>query len=214
MTTTISLAETIMERLQTEASISIGASWEEYWELLAEMEDQPYVLEYHDHEIHATMSQASDNHETIIANIASILRAIFYNLPEFRLMGSSKVVYIEECDKAVNPDALVVKGASNLMPRKGKATALTNPYLVVEVHADSTEDDDMKKKLPCYKKCGSVQQIVYIDQHSPAVSVYTKQGDAYHWLNEDADALHKTIQIAETDVLLAEIYHKVAFAKA
>lgn len=210
MTTISTLSETIVERLQKERKIQIPASWEEYWELVEEMEDQPYVLEYYDYEIHAKMSQVSDNHETLVANLIRILGNIFYSDPEFRVMGSSKVVYIQECDKAVNPDALVVKGASELMPRKKKATALTNPYIIVEVLSDSTEDEDMASKLPCYKKLASVHQIVYIDQHKPSISVYTKQSDAYHWLNEDADDLKQTIQINGTAVLLGEIYHKVA----
>ena len=214
MPTIATLSETIMERLQVEDCISIPASLDEYWTLLEEFEGAPYQLEYANQEIKAVMSQASDSHETIVANMASILRAIYYHLADYRVMGSSKVVYIAACDLAVNPDVLIVKGLSELMPRKKKATALTNPYLIVEIHSDSTEKFDTNKKLACYKKLPSVQQIIYIDQHQPAVSVYTKQQDAYHWLNEDADSMEKTVQISNTNVFLREIYHKVVFGEA
>ena len=214
MPTVATLSETIIERLQSEDFINIPASLDEYWALLEEFEDQSYNLAYANQEIQATMSQASDSHETIVANMASILRTAYYHLADYRVMGSSKVVYIAACDLAVNPDVLIVKGLSELIPRKKKATALTNPYLIVEIHSDSTEKFDTNKKLACYKKLPSVQQIIYIDQHKPAISMYTKQEDAHHWLNEDADAMDRSIRINNTDVFLKEIYHKVVFGEA
>ena len=66
-------------------------------------------------------------------------------------MGSAKTVYVPDCEMAFNPDALVMKGESLLFPRKRKVAGIINPYILVEIHSDSTEEFDMKKKLPCYK---------------------------------------------------------------
>jgi hypothetical protein len=41
-----SLAESIVERLEEERVIFIPASLEEYWNVLEEMADEPYTLEY------------------------------------------------------------------------------------------------------------------------------------------------------------------------
>jgi hypothetical protein len=41
-----SLSESIVERLEEERVIFIPASLEEYWDVLEEMADEPYILEY------------------------------------------------------------------------------------------------------------------------------------------------------------------------
>jgi hypothetical protein len=60
-------------------------------------------------------------------------------------MGSAKTVYVPDCEMAFNPDALVMKGESLLFPRKRKVAGIINPYILVEIHSDSTEEFDMKK---------------------------------------------------------------------
>jgi Uma2 family endonuclease len=204
-----SLSESIMERLEEERVIFIPASLEEYWDVLEEMADEPYTLEYINGEIKAKMSQASDNHETIVANILAILRNIYLDKEEYKAMGSAKTVYVPDCGMAFNPDALVMKGESILFPRKRKVAGITNPYILVEVHSDSTEEFDMKKKLPCYKKLDSIHQIIYIEQNTPYITIYTKNQDNQHWFNDDFDDLNGTVRIDGMDILMKEIYHKV-----
>lgn len=46
------------------------------------------------------------------------------------------------------------------------------------------------------------------------VSVYTKQLDMYHWLNEDFDQLDMDVRIGDFTIPMQDIYHKVAFASA
>ncbi len=208
-----SLSESIVERLEEERVISIPASLEEYWHVLEEMENEPYTLEYINGEIKAKMSQASDNHETIVANILAILRNIYLEKEEYKAMGSAKTIYVPDCEMAFNPDALVTKGESLLFPKKRKVAGIMNPYILVEIHSDSTEEFDMKKKLPCYKKLDSIHQIIYIEQNKPYITIYTKNQSIQHWFNDDSDDINGTIKIDGVDVLMKDVYHKVIMTK-
>ena len=208
-----SLSESIVERLEEERVISIPASLEEYWDVLEEMENEPYTLEYINGEIKAKMSQASDNHETIVANILAILRNIYLEKEEYKAMGSAKTIYVPDCEMAFNPDALVMKGESLLFPRKRKVAGIINPYILVEIHSDSTEEFDMKKKLPCYKKLDSIHQIIYIEQNKPYITIYTKNQSNQHWFNDDSDDINGMIKIDGVDILMKDIYHKVIMIK-
>jgi Uma2 family endonuclease len=207
-----SLSESIVERLEEERVISIPASLEEYWDVLEEMADEPYTLEYINGEIRAKMSQASDNHETIVANILAILRTIYFEKEEFKAMGSAKTIYVPDCEMAFNPDALVMKGQSLLFPRKRRVAGIINPYILVEIHSDSTEEFDMKKKLPRYKKLDSIHQIIYIEQNKPYITIYTKNQSIQHWFNDDFDDINGMVKIDGVNVLMKDIYHKVILA--
>lgn len=213
MVVTMSLAEQINQRLQQEPVVFIDASPEEYWAVLDELGEEPFPLEYDieyiNGQIRAQIGIASDQHETIVANIIGILRSVLYDLPHIRVMGSNKVVYVPTCELAVKPDVLVVKGPSELFPRKGRESGIINPYIVVEVHSDSTYREDMHVKLRCYKQLDSVQHIIYVEQDVPFVSIYTKQQDKNHWLNEDFDSLDMLIKLADVEFSVQDVYHKV-----
>jgi Uma2 family endonuclease len=206
-----SLSESIMERVEEERVIFIPASLEEYWDVFEEMTDEPYTLEYINGEIKAKSNQESDKHEVIVSNIGAILRSIYLEKEEYKAMGSAKTIYVPDCEMALNPDALVMKGESLLFPRKRKVAGIINPYILVEIHSDSTEEFDMKKKLPCYKKLESIHQIIYIEQSSPYITIYTKNQDNQHWFNDDFDDLDGTVKIDGVDISMKEIYHKVIF---
>jgi Uma2 family endonuclease len=214
MVVTAPLAEQITERLKQEEVVWIAASLDEYWAVLNELSEEPfpvkYDIEYINGQIRVKMSQASDSHETIVLNIGAALRTVFYNNPDIRVMGSNKLVYVPSCSLSVNPDVLVMKGESQLFPLPKRAAGITNPYLLIEVLSDSTERNDMFTKLRCYKQLDSVQHIIYIDQHLPNVSVYTRQQDAHHWLNEDYDTLDMAVSIGDFTIPMQDIYHKVA----
>ena len=217
MVETTSLAEQLKERLQQEPIVFIDASPDEYWTVLDELGDESlpmeYDIEYIDGQIRAQIGIVSDRHETIVANVVGVLRASFYDAPDIRVMGSNKLVYVSPCELAVKPDVLIMKGESQLFPRKGQESGITNPYLVVEVHSDSTRQEDGGIKLRCYKQLESVQYIVYIEQYIPFVSVYTKQQDSLHWLNEDYNSLDMSIRLNEVTVSMKDVYHKVVFSE-
>ncbi|CAN5656894.1 hypothetical protein BH09BAC4_BH09BAC4_14990 [soil metagenome] len=213
MVVTAPLAEQITERLKNEEVVFITASLDEYWNVLDELGKEPfpveYDIEYINGQIRAQIGMASDRHETIVANVISTLRAVFYDLPNTRVMGSNKLVYVPACELAVKPDVLVMSAESQLLPPKGQESGITNPYLLVEVHSDSTYREDMHVKLRCYKQLESVQYIIYIEQGVHFVSIYTKQQDSRHWLNEDYDTLDMAVSIGEFTISMKDIYHKV-----
>ncbi|GAB4035072.1 Uma2 family endonuclease [Spirosoma gilvum] len=218
MVATASLVTQINERLKQEPEIFISATLDEYWTLLDELRDESlpldYDIEYINGQIRARIGMASDRHETIVANTISVLRSIFYDMPDVRVMGSNKLVFVSDCELAVKPDVLVMKGESQLILRQGQEAGITNPYLLVEVHSDSTYRQDLSTKLRCYKQLESVQYIVYIDQRVHFVSVYTKQQDSRHWLNEDYDSLDMTVSLGDFAIPMKDIYHKVAIDSA
>lgn len=226
MVGTATIADQIRARLQPkpgqpepfEQAVWIDASEEEYWEAVAELADESsfpeYDVEYIHHQIHAKVSQASDNHETIVLNIGAALRQLFYDQPDMRVMGSNKLIYVPACQLAVNPDVLVMKGPSEVLPRPGKAAGIINPYMLIEVHSDSTERNDLFVKFDCYKKLDSLHQIIYVSQHKAQVSVFTKNGDTHHWINDDYDQLEAVIDLGTGNLPVADIYHKITFGSA
>ena len=213
MVGTSSLTEQINQRLQQEPVVFIDASLEDYWAVLNDVGDEPFPLDYDIEYIHrqirAQIGMAGDQHETIVANMGAVLRAVFYDMPDIRVMGSNKVVYVPTCELAVKPDVLVMNGPSELFPRKSRESGIINPYIVVEVHSDSTYREDMHVKLRCYKQIESVQHIIYVEQGVPFVSVYTKQQDKNHWLNEDFDTLNTMVVLGEVQFKMLDVYHNV-----
>ncbi|SFE99647.1 hypothetical protein [Spirosoma endophyticum] len=107
MVVTAPLAEQITERLKNEEVVFITASLDEYWNVLDELGEEPfpveYDIEYLNGQIRAQIGMASDRHETIVANVISTLRAVFYDLPNTRIMGSNKLVYVPACELASSP---------------------------------------------------------------------------------------------------------------
>ena len=208
-----SLAEQLKERLQQEPVVFIDASLGEYWTVLDEFGEESfpmeYDIEYINGQIRAQIDMASDRHETIVLNIGAALRTAFYDVPDVRVMGSNKTVYVMPCELTVKPDVLVMKGESVLFPRRGQESGITNPHMVIEVHSDSARGEDVGTKLRCYKQLESVQYIICLEQHIPFVSVYTKQQDNRHWLNEDYDSMDVSIQLGDAAVPMRDIYHKV-----
>ena len=208
-----SLAEQLKERLKQEPIVFVDASLDEYWTVLDEFGEESfpmeYDIEYINGQIRAQSGMASDKHETIVANIIRVLGTTFYDMPDVRVMGSNKVVYVLPCELAVKPDILVMKGESNLFTRKGRESGIINPYMVIEVHSDSTRGEDIGTKLRCYKQLESVQYIIYVEQDIPFVSVFSKQQDNRHWLNEDYDRMDAAVQLGDIGVLMRDVYHKV-----
>jgi Uma2 family endonuclease len=218
MVATTSIAAQIIERLNHEPVVFISATLDEYWTVLNELGNESiplnYDIEYINGEIRAQIGMANDNHELIVTNISALLRSAYYQKSNIRVMGSNKLVYIPPCELAVKPDILVMREDSQLFPRKGQEAGITNPYLLVEVHSDSTYREDMHLKLRCYKQLESIQYIIYIEQETPFVSIYIKQQDSRHWLNDDYNTLDMAVQLDDFAIQMQDIYHKVAFDRA
>jgi Uma2 family endonuclease len=201
---------TLAERLELGPDVvRFPASWEEYLDLL---EVSEYPIEYANEEIIA-MSIASDPHESIVANILGVLFGIFKNSPGIQAKGSNRHIFIPEFEADYAPDAHVVKGVPILHALRKGLTANTNPHILFEVLSPSTRDTDWSEKLPRYKRIASAQQIIYIEQTRPFVTVFNRIADSNRWETEDFDRLEHVFQIEGQDVLLEDLYLKVIFGE-
>lgn len=193
---------TLKERLGMEELVRTPASWEEFYELVMDCE---YKVEYYQNEI-LSMGFASDTHELIVANIIRLLGNAYLKT-EHRVYGSSRLVYVADCQASFNPDVLVVGGQPEFYTYQ-KLQATTNPYLIVEVQSKSTQDYDLLEKLPCYKKMGSLKYVLFVSQSRPWASLYERIENSKQWLNTDFEDFAQEISIGDIKILLADIYEK------
>lgn len=224
MVATASLAETIAARLEARADaltnvhpkhwLRIPATLEEFFEVVEATEGQPFDLEFEDGIILARMSYATKPHEAVVANLVTALN-IFYREDEtIGVYGSARLVYVAGCNRAYNPDVVVVKEPEEYFARLGKPIALTNPTLLVEVHSNSTEGYDYAHKLMYYKQLPSVQHILYVSPLKPFVTVYSRTDEDQQWLNADYGKLEMEIALGDLKVPMRDVYRKVVFEES
>jgi Uma2 family endonuclease len=103
---------------------------------------------------------------------------------DYRVNGSDLKIRIEEFDKIVYADALVI--TEKAIYYNNRKDTITNPILIVEVLSDSTENFDRTSKFNYYRSLESFKEYVLVHQDRKRVSVYTKQADAT-WLLRDYD---------------------------
>jgi Uma2 family endonuclease len=208
MTVETKLPVTLKERLDMgPGTARIPATWEEYLDLLEECE---YQIEYDNQHI-ILMSIASNTHEKIVANILAMLTRIFEDDEEMLELGSNRHIFNPEFEADFAPDAHVVKGTPKEYTLRKGLTANLNPSIVFEVLSPSTRERDWNGKLPVYKKIPTVQQIIYIEQSRPYVSVFTRMDNAGRWENVDYDQLDQELPVEGRPVSLKDIYKKVKF---
>jgi Uma2 family endonuclease len=88
---------------------------------------------------------------------------------------------------------------------------LINPTLVIEILSDSTADYDRGDKLALYQSMDSVQQVMHVDQHSPAIDVHTRVGES--WTVTTVSGLDSAVTLESIGVTLnlRDIYRDVKF---
>ena len=105
--------------------------------------------EYHDGTIYA-MAGGSDNHTELLGNIFFELRsALKQKGKPCRAFNSEMKLHIEEFNKYLYPDAMVVCG--EVQKPNENTSGITNPLVIVEVLSDSTEAYDRGDKFFFYK---------------------------------------------------------------
>jgi len=206
------LPRSLDERMELEGIIRADASFEEY--LLFEEQCQ-YRVEYSNHQIVA-QNMPTDTHELIVMKTGWILNNLFYDQPNFRIYGSNLGIYIQTAGVHYKPDAVVLVEEPQFVFHKVKKRtfrSVANPYAVVEVFSDSTIHYDQTEKLPNYKLCPSLQYILYVHQHTPLVTVYTRTPKPNQWLSEDFTRLESAIPFADKEISLEKLYHQVVFSE-
>ncbi len=140
--------------------------------------------EYHNGII-VKMAGGTYNHGSLAVNASTLLNIfVEENDLDFRVNGSDLKIRIEEYNKIVYPDALVIsEGPIYFNDRKD---TITNPILIVEVLSNSTKNYDKTTKFEMYRTLASFKEYVLIHQDRKHVSVYSKQPDAT-WILRDYD---------------------------
>lgn len=167
---TLKLPDTVEEN----ELIRLSASWEDYVDALDEV-DPTWTVQFLDNEI--IMSQASDIHEELVSIMNWLLRNLFRNQPDYRVLSSNVKVVVPERSGDFNADVSVVRGPSEYALTPGSRlsnTRIKNPEIIVEILSKSTRKFDQTEKLTEYKLIPSLQHILFVDQYRPLVSVYSR----------------------------------------
>jgi Uma2 family endonuclease len=110
--------------------------------------------------------------------------------------GSDTKISIEQCNKFVYPDAVVI--CEKPIFYQNRKDTITNPLLIVEVLSDSTKEYDRNIKYELYRALPSFKEYVLIHQDIKLVGVYTKQPDntwiIRHYEGDEATAILYTIE--------------------
>ena len=176
-----------------------------------------YRIEYYKGEIYSFMGQASIPHETLVGMIIYYLNQYYLNDDDFRILGSNVKIFSEECEAVFNADISVVKGEiDRLVLKSGKKSiaTLTNPYIIVEILSESTQDFDLGAKLACYKIIPSLQQILFIAQDSVYITSFMRTNDPNEWINHDYRNINETLKLVDFNLKIADIYRKMTNLEA
>jgi Uma2 family endonuclease len=198
-------ADVLRAELNKRDFISIPATLADYDRL---SDYREFSLHYVQNQIVGTISYCTENHELIVINIAALFHTAF---DDYKILGSNRPVYVEAMDDYFEPDAHLIIGETQLHRYGRVKNATMNPAVIVEVHSQSTKDFDLTTKLEVYKTIPTLQNIVFIEQNKPHISIYSRTKRPNEWLNVDVTDLTQKIRVLGTNFPLAKIYRKVIF---
>lgn len=201
-------AETLREKFSaTDELVWIPASKEEFWDLI---ELPEFKIEYYDGQIVGNMGYASESHETIVANFIAMLHHALIS-DGHKILGSSRPVYVEDCDEIFEPDIHTVHGLTEIHQFGTTKTATMNPSVIVEVASKTTVNFDWNIKLPCYKTIPSLQYIIYVEQNKPYIEIFSRTKKPNQWLNEVCNDSSQKFKVFGKTIALKSIYQGVIF---
>lgn len=148
-------------------------------------------------------------HNIIIPRLTTLLTIVLDDLEtDCTVFGSDQKIFINE-SRIVYPDIAVVIGDWQV----DHYDRLRNPYLVVEVLSESTEDEDRGPKFEEYKSIDSLQHYVLVEQYEIGVTHFARnEQNQWHEVatyRDLSDTL--TIPVGEqtATVPLFRIYRKI-----
>lgn len=177
---------------------------DEYYELERNSEER---WEYWNGQVWA-MAGASANHERIVVNAGSHLRALLGKWCS--VFGSNLKTIVPEYPPYRYPDLTAVCGKVEI-EQIGGMDALVNPQMIIEILSPSTEAFDRRHKFTYYKSIPSFTEYLLIATDQPNITHYSKLGD--EWLLAEVQGLDGELKIPTFDVSmqLSEIYLGVDF---
>ncbi len=153
------------------------------------------------------------SHEALVMRIGHLLNLIYDIDGPYHVLGSNVATFIPDYQAVHNADVVVLAGKPQYYIHQGakkKIKTLLNPNVIVEVLSKSTMRYDLGVKLPRYKTLPSVQHILLVSQHTPAVSLYSRTNRPGQWLNiEVQDAENGFVTINRKKLRVKDIYRNV-----
>ena len=190
-----------------EAATQKRYTLEEYLEMEYHSDRRHY---FYDGMVNA-MTYTSDNHGLIVANLIMEIGSLAKQT-EFRVYPSDRMLYVPECNLNYYPDVMVVKGEPQMHRHSPRMEATLNPYAILEVLSDSTEERDRVDKWPCYRTIPSLQQYILIAQDRPYIEFFNRI-EGSRWENDYVDQLSQIISVAGFDIAVADVYLKAKWEK-
>ena len=152
------------------------------------------------------MADGTEPHATVITNCLVLLDAAV-RPRGCRVFTDALWVRIDAVDLYTCPDLSVVCGDAQFAD--ARRTTLLNPVVIAEVLSPSMAEYDRTVKWSFYARLPSLKAYVLISQDSPAVDVYSRNGDG--WRVVHADAGEARIPCLDVALDLEALYDGVAF---
>ena len=128
---------------------------------------------------------------------------------DYRISNSDTKIRIEDFNKIVYPDAVVICEKPDYY--KGRLDTITNPTIIIEVLSPSTKEHDSNLKFDMYRTLPSFKEYVLIHQERKRVSVYSKQPNNT-WILADYDgddAIAIVHNMHDCPLPLKRLYHRM-----
>jgi Uma2 family endonuclease len=110
-------------------------------------------------------------HNIIAQNCATAIKiAIKSKIEKYLVANSDQKIYIEELDKALYPDALVICKTPQYW--KEREDLIVNHLVIVELASDSTRNFDRGDKFFLYETLPSFKEYVLIEQNKAEIEVW------------------------------------------
>jgi Uma2 family endonuclease len=151
------------------------------------------------------MSNPTDIHEEIVANIAGPLKGAMQSRGCSVFIGGLRIQRSEDTSEGdkPRPDILVRCG-----PLTGR-TFVIDPIVVVEVLSPSTMDIDRGRKLEFYKSLASMQHVVLVYQNERRIEHHARTAEGWRMLPLTGAADRLEIEAVAFGMDVAEIYRHV-----
>jgi Uma2 family endonuclease len=174
-------------------------------------------LEYSSQERHEfvdgklrTMPYATENHRLICSNINRVLGNLYLEREE-KIFTNQTLLFTEECGRYYYPDATIFPAKVDYHDYRGKMKSALNPFVIIEVLSESTEQVDRGEKWKCYQHIPSLRQYVLVSQDQMQVETYNRIGGNGDWNYKSFEQESDAPKIGEFEVSMADIYRKVVF---
>lgn len=160
--------------------------------------------EYYNGEIFA-LAGASFNHNHIVANLLSALRAAFINGPCDAFANDVRVS--TPSGLYTYPDVVVFCG--EIETAETKLAVATNPTVIVEVLSDSTKEYDRGQKFDLYKSISTLREYVLIEQDRVSIEHF-HLNDTGAWEKQGYVEADKELNLSSINfrIKLFQIYRR------